>query len=74
MTKTKEPDPPPPLCAFCSAPWTPDMVTLQNDYADIEYGYYDSVDAITADFTIDIHCSTCKRLVYRKEIRQHGVR
>lgn len=48
-------------------------MTMQNARADIEMGYYDSVDGVTADFTIDVTCESCGRLVYRKEIREHRV-
>jgi hypothetical protein len=62
--------PPPPLCVFCSAPWTDEMLKV---YAkgDYDFGYYPgefSVDGY--DVTIDVTCSTCGRLVYRKEVRQ----
>ena len=36
-----------------------------------EDGYYDGDHAYqSADVVIDVTCSTCKRLVYRKECRQ----
>jgi hypothetical protein len=68
MTKKKL-KPPPPLCVWCSVPWTDDMLKVSAE-AELEGGYYpgdavvDNIDAI-----IDITCSTCKRLVYRKEVR-----
>lgn len=60
---------PPPLCVFCSAPWTDEMLTAQAR-TEIENGYYEGEYYIqSADVTLDVACSTCKRLVYRKEIR-----
>ena len=60
---------PPPLCVFCSAPWTDDMVKVfatAHEY----HGYYESEIWVSkVDATIEINCSTCKRLVYKKELR-----
>lgn len=61
---------PPPLCVFCNAPWTDDMLKV---YAkgDFDFGYYPGEFEVDGyDVTIDVTCSTCKRLVYRKEVRQ----
>lgn len=61
---------PPPLCVWCSAPWTDDMVKAYVQ-VDIENGYYEGDYSVnSADITLDITCSTCNRLVYRKEIRK----
>lgn len=60
---------PPPLCVFCNAPWTDDMMKAWGEAA-IESGYYEgdySVEHI--DVVIDVTCSSCNRLVYRKELR-----
>ncbi len=60
---------PKPLCVFCSAPWTDEMVQVLAE-AEINWGYYPgdgSVDEI--EVKIDVVCSSCKRLVYRKECR-----
>lgn len=60
---------PPPLCVWCSAPWTDDMMKVYVK-GDFDFGYYPgdfSVDGY--DTTIDVTCESCKRLVYRKEIR-----
>lgn len=59
---------PPPLCVWCSKPWSDEMVAAQAE-VDIEDGYYNEYHVRSADLTIDITCSACKRLVYRKEIR-----
>ncbi len=57
---------PPPLCVFCSAPWTDEMVKVLAE-AGTETGYYDEVYLRTVTVNIDVTCSTCGRLVYRKE-------
>lgn len=60
---------PPPLCVFCSAPWTDDMVKIYAR-AELSRGYYpdDSVEVETVVAKIDVTCSSCGRLVYRKEV------
>lgn len=70
MSKNQE-APPPPLCVFCSAPWTDDMMKVFAS-AELEHGYYDDVWVDFIDLTVDVTCSSCKRLVYRKEVRQQG--
>ena len=51
-----------PLCPFCSAEWTDDMMDLQAWSEGYEStGYYSAA-------SIDINCSSCKMLIYRKEI------
>lgn len=63
-------NPPPPLCVFCNAPWTDDMMKVFAD-AEMYHGYYDNdirVESIAV--TIDVTCSSCRRLVYRKELRE----
>lgn len=66
------PDPPPPLCVFCNAPWTDEMVKVLAQ-SEIEWGYYPG-EAYGVDITvnIDVTCSSCNRLVYRKEVRERG--
>lgn len=60
---------PPPLCVFCSAPWTDDMVKVLAS-AEEYSGYYAGDHRIEAiEVKIDATCSSCGRLVYRKEIR-----
>jgi hypothetical protein len=59
----------PPLCVFCNAPWTADMVKVSAE-VELEDGYYgDTYLSGEGIANVDITCSTCKRLVYRKEIR-----
>lgn len=71
MTDEPEKDEiPPPLCVWCSAPWTDDMLKVSSQ-AEMETGYYDDKWVESIDTTIDVTCSTCKRLVYRKEVRSY---
>lgn len=63
-------NPPPPLCVFCNAPWTDDMLKVYAE-GDYDFGYYPGdFDVDGYDVTIDVTCSSCNRLVYRKEVRQ----
>lgn len=70
MTKKQTENPPPPLCVFCNAPWTDDMLKVFAE-ADLYHGWYPgdiSIERI--DVKIDITCSSCGRLVYRKELSE----
>jgi hypothetical protein len=60
--KPSEDIPAPPTCVFCNAPWTPEMIEL------VELSGYCSTCA-DSERVIDVFCSTCSRLVYRKEVR-----
>lgn len=62
-------NPPPPLCVWCNAPWTDDMMKV---YAEADYtcGEYGGVDGI--EVVIDVTCGACNRLVYRKHVQQEG--
>ena len=63
---------PKPLCVFCSAPWTDDMVKISAQ-AEIEWGYYPDDGSIQEiEVKVDIVCSSCGKLVYRKECTQRG--
>jgi len=57
-----------PLCGFCNTPWSDDMIRVFD--VDATHGP-DSYDMGPEDetATIDITCSTCDRLIYRKEYR-----
>ena len=66
MTDTKKP--PPPLCVFCNAPWTDDMLKVFAS-ADMYHGYYGDVSLEKIHTVIDVTCGNCNRLVYRKELR-----
>lgn len=54
-------------CIYCNATWTPEMLT-QLGFADCSY----TPDCVSAEFrnAIDIHCPSCERLVYRKELEE----
>ncbi len=61
-----------PICVFCNAPWTDDMISVLAE-AELEMGYYGDNSVERINLTIDVTCSSCKRLVYRKELTQnHG--
>ena len=58
-----------PICVYCNAPWTDEMITVydidvKRDYGSYDFGPYDQ------RATVDITCSTCRRLIYRKEFRE----
>lgn len=59
--------PPPPLCVWCSAPWDDDMVKVFAK-TEVETGYYGNMEGVDVVVDIDITCSKCNRLVYRKEV------
>lgn len=49
------------LCPFCNAPWTARMA------ADYSYSMGSEWTGIYGEeLTVDIYCSNCKKLVYRK--------
>lgn len=48
-----------PICPFCNAPWTDDMINIQIDLEDYESGAFAAAD-------VDITCANCKRLIYVK--------
>ena len=57
---------PRPLCPFCSAPWTDDMINVFDIDARHGHGSYD-FGPEDQRATIDITCTSCERLIYRKE-------
>lgn len=60
-------DIPKPLCVFCGAPWTDEMIKVSAQ-AKLELGFYpDDISVAEIAVKIDIICSSCDLLVYRKE-------
>jgi hypothetical protein len=58
-----------PLCVFCSSPWTDDMIKTLHS-TEVETGYYGTLEGVDLEELIDITCTSCNRLIYRKEIRK----
>lgn len=58
-----------PICVFCNAPWTDEMIRLEDIDANHGEGSYDTGPE-NQRATLDITCSSCKRLIYRKEHRE----
>lgn len=56
-----------PICGFCNAPWTDDMIDVLTR-AELEYGYYGSASVSEVVVNIDVTCKACERLIYRKEV------
>lgn len=52
----------PPLCPFCSAPWTEDMIELEGGASE----QYESVGPECYG-AVKITCEACDRLIYEKE-------
>jgi hypothetical protein len=57
-----------PKCVFCNAEWTDEMIRVFDVDASHGEGSYD-FGPESQRATIDITCSTCERLIYRKEYR-----
>lgn len=57
-----------PICVFCNAPWTDDMIRVYDIDASHGEGSYD-FGPEDQRATVDIICGSCDRLIYRKEFR-----
>ncbi len=54
-----------PLCPYCRAEWTDEMITFED--VSMSEGCDTCGYGSGAEFTLDIHCHKCKKLIYRKE-------
>lgn len=59
-----------PICVFCNAPWTDDMIEMMNNSTE-ETGYYGDV-SVDYSFEVKIVCKSCERLIYQKTCTDHG--
>lgn len=57
-----------PICPFCNAKWTDDMIRVYDIDASHGCGSYD-FGPEDERATVDITCASCERLIYRKEYR-----
>ena len=57
-----------PICVFCNALWTDDMIRVLAE-SEVSTGYYGDLDGVNNMATISVICEGCKRLIYSKECR-----
>lgn len=55
-----------PICVFCSKPWTAEMIVVFDIDASHGEGSYD-FGPYDQQATVEITCSSCDRLIYRKK-------
>lgn len=55
-----------PICVFCNAPWTDEMVRVFDIDASHGEGSYD-FGPENQRATVEIICASCNRLIYRKQ-------
>ncbi len=60
-----------PVCVFCNAPWSDDMIKIMHQ-TEVEIGYYGDPEGVDLQLKIDIDCHACGRLIYRKEIARNA--
>lgn len=60
-----------PICVFCNAPWTDDMIRIYDVDASHGEGSYD-FGPEDRRASLDITCSSCNRLIYRREFLEYG--
>jgi hypothetical protein len=54
-----------PLCPFCSAPWTDDMIKVED--VSCSQGCDTCGYGGSASGTVKIHCEACEKLIYQKD-------
>jgi len=57
------------ICPFCNEPWTDQM---EIDYYRISDGCDTCGHGRETSITVDITCSKCRRVIYRKEYIKRG--
>ena len=57
-----------PICVFCNTPWDDSMIQVYDIDASHGHGSYD-FGPEDQKVSIDITCSSCQRLIYRKHYR-----
>ena len=62
-----------PICVFCNAPWTDEMIRVFDVDAQHGDGSYD-FGPQDMEATVEIKCKSCERLIYKKEFRANSGR
>jgi hypothetical protein len=63
-----------PICEFCKVPWTEDMIKV----LDVDAYHYEDDDGYDAgpqdqQATVEITCSNCNKLIYRREYKDKDI-